>query len=196
MAKEPLDRNKTNLTHKVTAVAAAYLSDRGFKPIETEVSVREGWIADLASFVYPSNTEIRKLRLFGKRKIIDEYYQNEDMFLRHYGAPLTALVEVKTSLSDFRRDKKFDGCIFPAHLCYLAYPKGLLEKPPTGWIGLIVKEDGSRLLRIDIGGFWVRIHPQHPGDVTDLVANVAIRLLHRTRYAQYRAWLKAYRAGK
>jgi len=158
------------------------------------VPVWDGWVADLASFVYPIPSQLRKLRLFGKRQIIEESYRSEDIFLRHYGSLLTAIVEVKTSRRDFRKDKKFSGQVFPAHLCYLAYPKGLIEKVPEGWIGLVVKEDGSRLLRIEISSMFARIHPQHPGAITDLVASVAIRLLYRTRYAQYRAWLKAYRA--
>ena len=58
-----LDLNKTPLTHRITALAAAFLDAHGFKPVETEVPVASGWVADVASFVYPTMTEAKKLRL-------------------------------------------------------------------------------------------------------------------------------------
>jgi hypothetical protein len=198
---ESLDKNKTDLTHRVTAIAAAYLASRGFKPIETEVSVHDGWIADLASFAYPTMTEKKNLKLIGGRKVVEPEY-NEEKFLFRYGRIFTAIVEVKTSKGDYIKDKKFDSRIFPASLCYLAYPKGLIEKPPVGWFGLETDSEGNSLLRMtfddDKDWLWRSglIHAQHPGDMIDFMATVAIRCHHRTRYAANRAWLKAYRAGK
>lgn len=192
---EALDRNKTDLTHRVTAVAAAYLKTRGFC-LESEVPVREGWIADLAGFCYPTPTEIKNLQLKKIGEIISDAYDCELLYFK-YGHFFTAVVEVKTSKSDFSGDKKFDGRIFPANLCYIAYPKGLIEDIPEGWMGLETSEDGERLLRLKwssrISHF---IHSIHQGNTIDFVAAIAKRIEYRTRFAQQRAWLKAYRAGK
>ena len=178
-----LDANKSVLTHKITAVCAAYLDKRGFKPIETEVSVgrmQRGWIADLASFVYPSWTE---------RKLIG---LNTDELI----SPVTAIVEVKITRGDFKKDvrRKFNAEVLPAHICYLAYPKGMLrdEEIPERWVGLEVKEDGSKILRRK----KKRITPaeQTSRQIIDLISAVAIRRAHRTRYRELRDYLRMYRA--
>jgi len=54
------DQNKTELTRKVTAGAATWLTNLGAKPVETEVHVRQGWIADLAAVWCPTRTEAQK----------------------------------------------------------------------------------------------------------------------------------------
>src|SRR4030043_963800 len=113
--QEALDRNKTDLTHRVTALAAAYLTTRGFHPVETEVFVERGWIADLAGYCYPVESELKKLHLIGGRSIIPEIDYAEKYFFS-YGSLLTAIVEVKTSRSDFTSDWKFKTKIYPANL--------------------------------------------------------------------------------
>lgn len=180
MTKESLDNNKSALTHKITAVCAAYLDKRGFKPIETEVAVCRGWIADLASFVYPSWTERKLLGLDAKSML----------------NPVTAIVEVKITRGDFKKDirRKFNADILPAHICYLAYPKGMLrdEEIPERWVGLEAKEDGSKILRRK----KKQITPAEQKDeqIIDLIAAVAIRRAHRTRYRELRDYLRMYRA--
>lgn len=179
---EVLDSNKTALTHKITAVCAAYLDKRGFKPIETEVCVERGRIADLASFVYPSYTERRLIGL------------NTDELI----SPVTAIVEVKITRGDFRKDirRKFNAEILPAHICYIAYPKGMLgdEEIPARWTGLEVKADGSKMLRRK----QKRIVPvpQDDGQIIDLIAAVAIRRAHRTRYRELKDAMRMYNAEK
>lgn len=199
-----LDNNKTAETHRATAVAAAYLDARGFKPIETEVTVRDGWIADLASFVYPTRTEMKKLKLMGYKNILKKVIDYEE-FIYRYSTPLTAIVEVKVTIADFKKDinRKFGG-IFPAHICYLAYPYGLIDELPAGWLGIELSKDCERILKITepplmkkrFSYDYTLIHPQNPGDIIDLIASVAIRREHRTRYASMRDWLKTYRAEK
>jgi hypothetical protein len=200
-----LDKNKTALTHRITALAAAYLDNAGFKPVETEVTVYDSWIADVASFIYPTRTEVKKLKITEKpwgREFEPQY--NELHYL--YGFPLTAIVEVKISINDFKRDLdyKFSGHIWPAHLCYLAYPKGLLnpDEIPYGWIGLECSKNGGRLLKLHHTWRLRRyknklishIHHPGPGQVTDLIANVAIRRDHRTRYVSLRAFSRSLHA--
>lgn len=194
--KEPLDRNKTNLTHRITALSMIYLKHRGFSPIETEVSVENGWIADIASFCTPNMTETSRLRLRSISRFgLKELDSGEIRFC--YGPLLTAIVEVKISRNDFLKDKerKFSGT-FPAHLCYLAYPKDMLDENeiPRGWMVLEMTKNGAQIRKRH--WTWPQVHPQHPGIVAEFIAAVAIRCDRRTRYATNRAIMKMYRAGK
>lgn len=190
------DRNKTALTHRVTAVAAAALDGLGCKPVETEVPILPGWIADVASYWYPTRTEAKS---FGMQKIslparlVDAGVGDDlDMAIRCWGpGPLTVLAEVKTTVDDFRCDRKW-FIPHPAHVCIVVFPSGVVSEVPKGWYGLEVTASGDKVRR------WHRnsadIHPQHPGLVLDFVAQVGIRRDHRTRYAALRDFSKAYRA--
>jgi len=151
---EPLDRNKTALTHRVTATASAYLYALGCKPVETEVFIRRKWVADVASYWYPTHTEFKKLRLERlARHIIapDISRANwKDWWPRVYGdGPFTVLVEVKTTRGDYTKDKrKWNTEAKPAHFCFLAYPKGMVEEVPKGWYGLETNPKGDRLRKL------------------------------------------------
>ncbi len=186
-----LDKNKTPLTHRITAVAVDHLDRMGFKPVETEVPVADGWVADVASFIYPTPTEARKLKLIEGRS--QEY---RELQFRH-GPMLTALVEVKISRSDFTKDeqRKFRNPYPPAHLCYLAYPTGLLdeEEIPRGWIGLVMSKNGERVTKV-CRPWGMEPYPQPAGDVADFIAQVAIRRDHRTRHKALRELRRAYNA--
>lgn len=194
-----LDENKTSLTHRVTAVAAAYLDALGCKPVETEVPVRTGWVADLATYWYPNMTQAKKLSLDRRaREIlgISDRTDVDNLLPCAYGdGPFTVVVEVKTTISDFKRDgRKWNNKEWPAHICFIAFPTGIAAKDdlPRGWHGLETTEDGTRLCTIhEIFG---PPHPQHSGLVLDLVAAVGIRRDHRTRYAAMKAFDKAWRA--
>ena len=198
-----LDKNKTCATHRATACAAAYLNLRGFKPIETEVPVYAGWVADLASYVYPTNIELEKLKIVGKKQtryghIIDTEAVAKFENMCGQG-PFTALVEVKVTKGAYKNDVdfKFGGYIYPAHFCYLAYPKGVVEKPPKGWIGLVLNERCDRITKVDKSNFiYGGCHAQHPGDIIDLIANVGIRRHHRTHGTALRAFVKSYNADE
>lgn len=181
-----IDRNKTATTHHITAAAVAYLDMRGCKPIETEVGIGLGeavkyGIADIASFVYPTHTEISKLKI--RRFCRDEIN----------GQLLTVVVEVKASRPDFQKDKKRKFKIFPANLCYLAYPKGLLkpDEVPEGWLGLEATKDERSIWRTH----WQKgaIHSPDAGTVLDTVVSIAIKRDHRTRYRAMRDYMRAAR---
>ena len=193
-----LDGNKTPLTHRITAVAAAYLDGAGFKPIETEVAVAPGWIADLASFIYPSRTEAKKLRLVkGKDSRSFEASYDELMYITG-SAPLTAIVEVKATRADYTKDqlRKFACPYPPANLCYLAFPNGAWTEDdlPTGLVGMETSKNGDRLRKVHNKKREIKVFPQYPGGIIDLIAAVATRRDHRTRYATMRAWMRSARA--
>lgn len=192
-----MDENKTPLTHRATATAAAYLDGLGCKPVETEVPIRLGWIADVASYWYPTMMEAKKLHLHRRAQEIlgvTSNTQARDLMPRAYGSgPFTVAVEVKTTRQDFARDdRKWQPGDWPAHICFLAYPTGLIEQAPDGWYGLELSKNGTQVRKVHRGCSWP--HPQHSGLLIDFIAAVGIRRDHRTRYAATRAFLKAYRA--
>ncbi len=202
---DPLDRNKTNLTHKITALVCSYLDILGCKPIETEVPLSDGTIADIASFTYPTMTELKKSKLL-KRIIGDEVFgdsKKATLFDYRYGGILTVAIEVKTSLPDFKKDlgRKYDpkkGTHIPAHLCYLAMPKSLIEKIEgiefwRSWGLITCSNKGEKILKVESPWY---INPLHPYEIIDLIAQVAIRRDHRTRYRAMRDWLKSFRADR
>ena len=195
---EALDRNKTALTHRVTATAVAYLDGLGCKPVETEVPISSDWVADVASYWYPTRTEAKRLHLRGlAREIMGNEENTYNPIERAWGeGPFTVLVEVKTSLADFKRDKK-KWSQWPAHLCFVAYPTGLLsiDDIPAGWYGMQITKNGSGVYRVHrTSASPFPPHAQHAGSIIDLVAAVGIRRDHRTRNASLREWIKAYRA--
>ncbi len=200
-----IDDNKTALTHRVTATAAAYLDSIGCKPIESEVGVARRWVADLATFVYPTFTEWKKAKL-NKRFADDAYIKtgwhdsakaskDYSTYFTKFGYLLTVLVEVKTTIADFRKDikRKFECDPLPAHLCYVAGPvilKDEIKTIPNGWGYIITTKDGRRVHRVRAP----RVNPQNPGDISDYIAAIAIRRDHRSRYGAMRAVMKSWRA--
>lgn len=168
------DRNKTALTHRVTALAAAALDGLGCKPVETEVPISPGWVADVASYRYPTLTEAKRFGFNGT-----------------HAGPLTVVCEVKTTRADFIRDRKWLRPA-PAHVCIVAYPVGIVTELPAGWYGLETTMTGDRVRK------WYRanagIHPQRQDVTIELIAQVGIRRDHRTRHAVTRDRAKASRA--
>jgi hypothetical protein len=207
------DRNKTELTQNVTRVASLWLDSKGFKPVETEVCVewrgRKAWIADVAGVIAPTQTEMIDLKLIRRpprhdwSRRQDPVYENRyhelqkawDEDYRKIIGILTALVEVKTSVSDFRRDEKWTYETFTAtNLRYLALPTGLIpqEKWPDGW-GILLFGSSSQL---QLSGHddspsirCVRPSPIFPVSVEqsrDVILQLAIRRDHQTRYENLR----------
>lgn len=178
------DRNKTEMTKQVTSAAINYLDERGCKPVETEVPVDRGWVADVASVVDPTVTELIALGLIERspggwgdpRRA--EWAQDAQQAQRL----LTALVEVKISRSDFCGDRKWMLPI-PVNLAYIAIPNDLKLAPaeiPAGWGLLVLHGDCVRLQQ----------KPQVQNVSTErqlsVVLQVAIRRDHNTRYQRLR----------
>lgn len=147
-----LDRNKTELTHAVTKATVAWLEDRGCKPLESEVPIQAGWIADLGGVLAPTLTELRKLKFITSRphwknSNCEAWYQHAYSLQR----VMTCLVEVKTSRSDFVGDKKWKLPI-PTDVAYLAVPHGLVSPAewPEDWgiLEYIESSDHMRCVRV------------------------------------------------
>lgn len=191
---EPLDRNKTDLTHRITALAMIYLENCGFKPIETEVPISGFGVIDIGSFCYPTETECRRLRLTNQRKYGLESQQYSEIIF-DYGHLLTTAIEVKVARSDFLKDVDCKFSQWPASLCYIAFPHGMIEEGelPSGWLGLEMDSKGYRLNR----RYWncPMVHPQHPGNMADFIAAIAVRAHYRTAYSRQRTMMKMYRKG-
>lgn len=185
------DRNKSGLTHEVTGAAAAWLDAAGFKPVETEVPITAGWVADLAGVLEMTRTEAVNLKIIPRRpkwskpEAMRREWESAFMSLP---SPATGLVEVKVSRSDFRGDHKWLSDP-QANLMWLAIPAGLLTEAeyPAGWGILHFKNNAVRC---------VRPAPLHRVDVErrmSVLLNIAIRRDHHTRYERLRGLRRAIR---
>jgi hypothetical protein len=185
------DNNKSDLTRRVTEAAALWLSDRGFKPVESEVPVDDCWVADLASACSPTPTEAIKLKLVpetiawdaeGWKSFADRYLG----FMTTLGRPVTAVIEVKVSRWDFSSDPKWNRTP-PADLLYLAIPKGLLERKlwPDGWGILEFPADRPTACKCRCSR-PAPVRSIMVEQATSLIYEVAIRRDHFTRYERFR----------
>lgn len=158
------DLNKSEITLAVTEAAAQWLAGIGAKAIETEVLVAQGWIADLAAFWVPTPTEAMKSKLlpkqprwdfvFNEDKSIKEFkndtYQKQMKAWKESFAAIPGLItiahEVKTSRSDFRKDRKWDRDPV-ADIQVLSYVSGIIDddEVPKGWWGLKHSRTGTLL---------------------------------------------------
>ena len=192
-----MDANKTELTHRLTVTACNFLSARGFELVEGEVQY-PGGIADIAAFGGCSFSQLKELGasvrfLYGSVLFGDVHIEAGQSQLIVNGkprehiatnGPITAIVEVKQSWSDFMHDakkgKKFSKTY--AHLNYLAYPHGLLKEShlPDGWFGLEMTKDGNRVwrLRRSVG----RLCDPDLAAVKDWVCSIAFRRYKRDTY--------------
>lgn len=205
------DQNKTGLTHRITASVVLYLYRHGFKPVATEVPLCAGWCADVAGVVMPTPTEAVNLKLVGRKprnpeaadvppyleghaaEEMSEWRRSFDEWAKAYDSlpsPLSALVEVKVSRSDFRQDWKWQMKP-PANLCYLAIPKGMLrpEEYPAGWF--ILESAAGGALRIARRGQVFELDAERQ---LRAVLAVAVRLDNSVRYSRENLMRKMQRA--
>lgn len=194
------DRNKTELTHQVTAAVAAWLDEHGAKPVETEVPVARKWIADMAGVIHPTQTELIGLKLIARKpaqrfKLASIRFEPTDEYLdwarqvRALTKPLTIVVEIKTTRSDFRGDRKWTAKPV-ANLQYIAVPSGLVKDDewPLGWGVLATGADGT-LRQVCKPEF----HQVTMKQQLDVVLAVAVRRDHHTRYARLKSYQQADR---
>ena len=199
------------MTHRITSGAQLYLKDRGFKPIETEVTVVQGWQSDLAAVVVPTDTELQYMKLIPKKPaygfqcdyLRDRYgseYWKSDEFKKlqekkqeelnawkkladAVPSPLTAIVEVKVTRGDFFRDDKWTRPS-PVNLRYLAMPAAMIKRSeyPVGWFVLEFGADG-KLLRVPQQG---TIELPSIDRQMWTIHEIAVRRHHRTEHV----WIK------
>lgn len=192
------DRNKSDMTKLVTAAAYRYLDERGFKPVETEVPICDGWIADLAGVINPTQTELQELKILTPKprwKHPAHAQWCEDA--KNAQKLMTCLVEVKTSMSDFRGDKKWTWLSkeFPVNLAYLAIPSALRvdrHQFPLNWGVLEYSESRDLVKCIQIPEVWEAPTEQQ----LSVVLNVAIRRDHHTRYERERGFRREMVANR
>lgn len=138
------DRNKTQTTRELTAAVISWLDGHGFKPIETECFVAQGWQADIATMIEPTRTEATKLKLIPPAR---RNYQAHDLAFHRLPSLITALVEVKVSVSDLKQDRKWTAPA-PADICIVAVPAELaaltIAHVPERWGVLQVSSDCAR----------------------------------------------------
>lgn len=201
------DRNKTQLTRELTAAVITWLDAHGFKPIETECPVADAWIADVATMIEPTRGEATALKLLPRKpRYGGEDYQEWDRQYMDLPAPITALVEVKASVPDLKRDRKWLS-VPAAALSFLAVPAELatlaIETAPAAW-GIIQLSSPQAVLPINeaTGELeprlrvvrWPRLVTVSPDQRLRLIYNVALRRDHRSRYGALREAQKQARA--
>lgn len=189
------DRNKTELTRQVTSAALTYLDERGCKPLETEVPIQSGWVADVAGVIDPTETELIKLKLVRCKppwKSSPEIRQAWEVTKDAAWQLMTVLVEVKTSRSDFVGDKKWKLPI-PTNLAYIAAPATLKiadEEIPDGW-GVLTYHEGQDCVRCRR---VPKINQATVEQQRDVILSVAVRRDHDTRYERLRELQREIRA--
>lgn len=194
------DRNKTELTQNITRLAALWLDEKGFKPVETEVGVAQSWVADVAGVCVPTQTELIKLKLIPRAPSWDYTTTDDTLVALHrerYAAwekrraavppVLTAVIEVKTSVSDFRGDPKWTRA-WSTNLCYVAMPEGMIvrEMWPAGWGVILFSQDGGTIRKV----FPSECRTVTSEDQLNVVLSLAIRRDNVTRYERLREMQK------
>jgi hypothetical protein len=176
------DANKTDATRSLTKLVAAWCDERGWKPIETEVSVGPAWVADLAGVCDPTQTEAIAMKLIKRKPPRREDWGAWRQTLMDLPSPMTAVVEVKTTVQDFRRDDKFRRPFLPGHLNYLAMPSRMIDcnEVDGRWGILVTHGDGVRCVCAP------KIQNVPEAQVLNVVYQTAIRRDHFTRYARFR----------
>lgn len=189
------DRNKTVITRTVTSAAVRYLEWRGCKPLETEVPICEGWVADVAGVLDPTITELVALKFIRPRpkwnfanpldpRRDDNGYREWGKIAKKAQRLMTVLVEVKTSRGDFRGDEKWSRPL-PVDIAYLAVPEDLglrVDEIPSSW-GLLEYNAVTDCVRLG--------HPPVIQNVSiekqlDVVFQIALRRDHYTRHERMR----------
>jgi hypothetical protein len=189
------DRNKTEITRLVTAAVMRYFDEHGCKPLETEVPICDGWVADVAGVINPTQTELVELKLIKRRPRYRDYSEAAQQEQRAWYDEvkqaqklMTVLCEVKTSRSDFRGDKKWELRI-PANLAYLAIPKDLpvsMDEIPLAWgvLEYLPASDSIRCIRVPA------VNEVTTEQQLSITLQVAVRRDHHTRYERHREFQK------
>jgi hypothetical protein len=187
------DQNKTELTKQITAATCFWLDERGIKPVETEVTIASGWIADIAGVSCPTETELQDLKLIRRKPKWKKPQEEKDAWQFEasiLNRMMTVVVEVKTSRSDFRGDHKWEWPA-PADLCWIAAPAGLIAETekPKDW-GLLEYSDKRDCM---ISRVRPPLRTTTAEQQRDLIHAVACRRDNQTRYEHINRLRKEYR---
>ena len=186
------DQNKTELTKNITAATCFWLDKHGCKPVETEVYVTRGWVADIASAIFPSNTELQELKLIRRAPRWSKLTERETWEVEAAAITrmMTVIVEVKTSRSDFLGDKKWTSPSM-ADLSWIAVPSGLIgeSERPQGW-GILEYNEGRDCM---VMSCVPQIRITTAEQQRNLIYSIACRRDNHTRYEHINQIRKEYR---
>lgn len=198
-----MDRNKSDLHNEIQNQVYLWMLDNGFKPVEQEVGIGKNWIADLAGVIQPTPTECQKLKFVVRKPNYNIKYKYEDGkitqrcrdLLEERGnkikvwyeevekfsyKTLTAICEVKVSISDYKKDieRKFKQT--PASINFLAYPKGMIGfgEVPDNWFGLEYISD--KKIKMHPG----KVVPKTKEEMFDIVFQLAMRIYNKNLYGR------------
>lgn len=203
-----IDRNKTELTHNITRQVALWLDSAGFKPVETEVGVADRWIADVAGVGCLTPTELIDLKLirrkpkwkYGGGNLFNTDVDNSgfDAAMKEWNelyatfpGRLTVTVEVKTSVGDYRGDRKWTVAEWPTNLCYVALPYGMIPQHqwPRGWGVIEFTPEGDRIRKV----YAPKVQAVSVEKQLNVVHAIAETRDHKTRYERLRELQKTIR---
>lgn len=197
------DRNKSELTIAITKNVALWLDGKGFKPVETEVPVSDGWIADVAGVCCPTQTEMIDLKILPRapRRLSAMFAASDTAYndacrawydrQKTIPQPLTALVEVKTSRGDYMGDRKWTS-EWPTNLCYVAMPEGMVDPIhwPHGWGVILFSQNGAVVRKVHAPS---AIRPLAHEKQLWTIHSLAVARDHQTRYARLREFARETR---
>lgn len=208
---EGADLNKSELTLRVTEAADLWLSEIGCKPVETEVPVAVGWVADLAGVWIPTMTEAQKAKLIPRRPATKHPYgsaaykdhyekvklwrQRTQPVLEYLPHPVTVILEAKTTRADFRSDPKWARSPV-ANIQVLSVVRGISkarEWPPDWWI-LEHSAKTGKLLNVRRPGKV--FHGISDEQRLEIVLQTAMRLHNRVNYQRLRDIQRRQRRGE
>lgn len=171
------DLNKSEITLRITQAAATWLKGLGAKPVEAEVQIAVGWVADLAGVWRPTATEAIKAKFIEPKPRMPDWHNRDDFDYAGWRIgldkwddqfakfPIPILIghEVKISQADFRKDRQRKFATKghrtgPVHMRCLSVLRGSVkaEEYPAGW-WVLEHGPSGRLMKIAQRGRLVKV---------------------------------------
>ena len=185
------DQNKTRLTLDVTAAASAWLDKIGAKPVEAEVTITTGWIADLAGIWSPTRTEAadqhmipRALPWKSERGARAKRSRERNKLYHALPHTISIVHEVKVTRSDFRRDHKWSAAS-PADMRVLSIVTGVAADGewPAGWWVLLHDATTGAVIKV---AHRAPMTPVTCEQRFNILMQISLRRHNRTQYAYLR----------
>ena len=186
------DKNKTEITLRVTEAANKWLNDKGVKLTETEVMIQNGWQADLAGVVSLTPTAAQNLKLIPRsipwdkaramdKDIVAAKRKERDVAYNFIPEIITIIHEVKTARQDFRGDKKWNTAS-PVDMRVLSITEGIIspEDYPAGWWVVLHDKETGRTKKLAQVGHLTPVSDKLRLDVTHSILR---RRHNRTEYS-------------
>jgi len=211
------DLNKTEITLRITQAAATWLKGLGAKPVEAEVQIAVGWVADLAAVWRPTPTEAIKAKLIprkprfryrGTEKELSNWRRESRIWagiVNELPNPILIAHEVKVTQADFRKDHKANGkpqpkfgtitgeyC--PAHMRCLSVLRGKIKPadyPDDWWV--LEHGPSGKLLKVAQRGKLLKVGERQQIEV---LANIGEKIWNREENKFWRDINRSHRDGQ